>query len=87
MVQTGLKGGGNGAQVYMGVLNGVTNVAVKQLREGDQAMRDRFRQEISILRGLHSPHIVQFLGASIQVSPSKLFSKGSVGRQLCLKGN
>eukprot|EP00884_Botryococcus_braunii_P003328 jgi/Botrbrau1/12997/Bobra.384_1s0021.1 len=59
-------GRGHFGVVYKGVLNGVDDVAVKQLRESDPAIRDRFRQEISILKEIHSPHIVQFMGACIQ---------------------
>lgn len=55
-------------QVYKGIHDGVTDVAVKKLREADtEPMRERFRREIGVLKGLRHPNIVLFMGACFEV--------------------
>ena len=52
-------------QVYKGLL-GVQNVAIKVVNNPNPRHQKRFVQEIATLRACHDPHIVMFLGASIQ---------------------
>jgi serine/threonine protein kinase len=54
-------------QVYKAEYRG-TLVAVKKLREADtEPMRQKFRHEIGVLKGLHHPNIVLFMGACFEV--------------------
>lgn len=58
---------GSFGEVYRGIWR-QTDVAVKRLldQEVSHQMLDEFRQEISIMKRLRHPHIVQFLGAVTQ---------------------
>lgn len=58
---------GSFGEVYRGIWR-QTDVAVKRLldQEVSQQMLEEFRQEIYIMKRLHHPHIVQFLGAVTQ---------------------
>lgn len=53
-------------QVYKGNLGGFCPVAVKVVYSRDSRQQKLFVQEIATLRACHSPHIIMFLGASIQ---------------------
>ena len=52
-------------QVYKGML-GFQNVAIKVVINPNPRHQKRFVHEIATLRACHDPHIVMFLGASIQ---------------------
>ncbi|KAK9829800.1 hypothetical protein WJX72_007980 [[Myrmecia] bisecta] len=61
-------GAGSYGKVYKAVLSGVHVVAVKIVpsptEDGDQ---HDFRKEVSILRSCHNAHVVQFIGACMQL--------------------
>ncbi|KAK9821630.1 hypothetical protein WJX74_001672 [Apatococcus lobatus] len=60
-------GEGSFGQVFRALQDGVTVVAIKRLHNNlDARQRQAFLREIATLRNLHSPHIVQFLGACLQ---------------------
>jgi len=54
-------GGGAFGSVFKGIWGGTTAVALKMLRIEDE-MKKEFEAEASILKSLHHPHIVAFLG-------------------------
>ena len=54
-----------GLQVYKGVWNGNTPVAVKFVTGHSPKEQQRFRNEVAILKSLRHVNIVQFLGASL----------------------
>lgn len=56
--------GGCGS-VYLGVLFGVREVAIKVVNNPDKKQQARFVREIMMLKACHDPNIVQFLGAAI----------------------
>ena len=56
--------GGCGS-VYLGVLYGVREVAIKVVNNPDKKQQARFVREIMMLKACHDPNIVQFLGAAI----------------------
>ena len=53
------------AQVYKGIWQGNTPVAVKFVTGHSPKERARFRNEVAILQSLRHVNIVQFLGASL----------------------
>lgn len=64
------------AQVYKALLDGVTAVAIKRLHNSlDARQRQLFLREIATLRDIHSPYIVQFLGACLQPSHTMLVTE------------
>ena len=63
-------------QVFKALQDGVTVVAVKRLRGNlDDRQSQAFLQEIAILRDLHSPYIVQFLGACLEPGNTMLVTE------------
>lgn len=57
-------------------MDGVTAVAVKRLHNSlDARQRQLFLREIATLRDIHSPYIVQFLGACLQPSHTMLVTE------------
>ena len=56
---------GCAAQVYKGVWQGNTPVAVKFVTGHSPKEQQRFRNEVAILKSLRHVNIVQFLGASL----------------------
>ncbi|KAK9830808.1 hypothetical protein WJX74_008176 [Apatococcus lobatus] len=69
-------GEGGFGQVYKALQDGVTAVAVKRLHNSlDARQRQLFLREIATLRDLHSPHIVQFLGACLQPGHTMLVTE------------
>ncbi|KAK9843228.1 hypothetical protein WJX74_008928 [Apatococcus lobatus] len=59
-------------KVYKGNLGGFCPVAVKVVDSRDSRQQKLFVQEIATLRACHSPHIIMFLGASIQENSTVL---------------
>jgi serine/threonine protein kinase len=55
-------------QVYKARYNG-SYVAVKQLKKSDMIALGDFRTEMSVLRRMHHPNAVQFLGACTRKEP------------------
>lgn len=53
-------------QVYKGSLHGMTDVAVKVASKQHPKHVARFVREVLILKACHDPHIVRFLGASLE---------------------
>lgn len=51
--------------MYLGLLNGVRDVAVKVVTSENPEQQMRFIREIAILKSCRDPNIVQFLGASV----------------------
>ena len=51
--------------MYLGVLYGVREVAIKVVNNPDKKQQARFVREIEMLKACHDPNIVQFLGAAI----------------------
>ena len=51
--------------MYLGVLYGVRDVAIKVINNPDAKQQARFVREIMMLKACHDPNIVQFLGAAI----------------------
>lgn len=63
-------------QVYKALQDGVTVVAVKRLHGYlDPRQSKAFLGEIATLRNLHSPHIVQFLGACLEPGNAMLVTE------------
>ena len=63
-------------QVFRALQDGVTVVAIKRLHNNlDARQRQAFLREIATLRNLHSPHIVQFLGACLQPQHTMLVTE------------
>ena len=58
-----------GLQVYKGVWQGNTPVAVKFVTGHSPKEQQRFRNEVAILKSLRHVNIVQFLGASLTGGP------------------
>ena len=67
-----------GLQVYKASKGGITEVAVKVMghactggaaRQAERLLQDQeaFKREILLLKSLRSSHVVQFLGACLQV--------------------
>ena len=51
--------------MYLGVLYGIREVAIKVINHPDAKQQARFVREIMMLKACHDPSIVQFLGAAI----------------------
>lgn len=51
--------------MYLGVLYGMRDVAIKVVNNPDAKQQARFVREIMMLKACHDPNIVQFLGAAI----------------------
>ena len=63
-------------QVFKAMQDGITVVAVKRLRGNlDDRQSQAFLREIATLRDLHSPHIVQFLGACLEPGNTMLVTE------------
>ena len=63
-------------QVFKALLDGVTVVAVKRLHGYLNTRQSQaFLREIATLRDLHSPHIVQFLGACLELGNTMLVTE------------
>ena len=63
-------------QVFKALQDGVTVVAVKRLHGYlDARQSQAFLREIATLRDLHSPHIVQFLGACLEPGNTMLVTE------------
>ena len=58
-------GAGGFGRVYLGLLNGVRQVAVKVITSHDMEQQARFIREIRTLKACLDPNIVQFLGMSV----------------------
>jgi len=58
--------------VYLGLLHGTTDVAIKVVSSPTPAQQKSFVKEIMILKACRHPNIISFLGASIQAQQTLL---------------
>lgn len=73
--------GGSGS-VFLGLLHGTTDVAIKVICSPSPAQHQSFIKEIMILKACRHPNIVSFLGASIQAQQSLLVMEVMPGGDL-----
>jgi serine/threonine protein kinase len=57
--------------VFLGVLLGSTDVAIKVVERPTAQEQQRFEREIDLLRACYHPNVIRFLGANIR--PEKTF--------------
>jgi serine/threonine protein kinase len=75
------RAGGVGS-VYLGVLFGTTNVAIKVVRSPTPAQQTSFIKEIMILKACRHPNVISFLGASIQTQQTLMVMEAMPGGDL-----
>jgi serine/threonine protein kinase len=59
-----------------------TPVAVKTFKGSDLITEGEITQELSMLQGLHHPHVIQFIGACTKVTPYFLVTELALGGSL-----
>ena len=77
-------GQGGMGTVYLGVSPDERAVAVKVLRDGltDPEARRRFRHELTALRRVRGPHLVEVLDADVEADPPYLVTRFVPGQRL-----
>ena len=59
-----------------------TPVAVKAFKGSDHITEGEFQQEVSLVQGLHHPHVVQFIGACTKETPYLIVTELALGGSL-----
>jgi len=77
-----LQYAGGAGSVYLGLLHGTTDVAIKVVSSPTLAQQKNFIKEIMILKACRHPNIISFLGASIQAQQTLLVMEVMPGGDL-----
>ena len=68
--------------MYLGVLLGTTDVAIKVVDSPSPQDRKRFEQEVTLLKACRHPNLIQFLGASVFADQTLLVMEFMYGGDL-----
>ena len=68
--------------MFLGLLFGAQQVAIKVVHSHTPKQQARFVREINVLRSCHDPNIVQFLGASVRGQQTLLIMQYMPGGDL-----
>ena len=68
--------------MYLGVLLGTTDVAIKVIDRPSPQDRQRFEREVMLLKACRHPNVIQFLGASLLANQTLLVMEFMYGGDL-----